>query len=540
VKSKNLIPYDKIEKYVLIGSPVLLVTGLFWILIDKSDLIGMILFILGILSGVYLVLNRLDRILKFLKEIDWKSLGLKVYYILIIIGILILINAIANKRFWRQDFTFEGRFTLSGHTHNLLKEMDSSKKDVKMIFFRSESSLTSSVDDLLKEYKARCSVISLEFVDPDKEPVRAKQYSIRSISVNPYQQQHLYGTVIILSSGLKESIDVIKMSFRNVQGRSMPYPGLKENLEKDISSALLRLSKSKKKIYFVYGHGEVDLDDQQRNGWFETKKIISDENFLIDKVYLVSEGKVPADCDLLIVGAPEKNYLEKEYDIINEYFTNGGNLLVLLEPFSEMNINLFLNKWGIKTSKKFIVDPGSSYWFQPIIPLITEYNYHKITERLKYATFFPTAAPVEMMEKKPAGVTIEPLARTTSDSWIENDLTSKKVEFNKKEDKKGPVTIMAALTKRLDNEREAKMVVIGDSDFAGNSGIKEYGNMDLFLNTLNWLTGKEEMIGIRSKPVVRREIQLTAVKLKFVLYSCVVIFPLLIIIAGVVVWLRRR
>ena len=82
--------------------------------------------------------------------------------------------------------------------------------------------------------------------------------------------------------------------------------------------------------------------------------------------------------------------------------------------------------------------------------------------------------------------------------------------------------------------------MIGDSDFANNKYIAEYGNSDLLLNTLNWLAGKEEMIGIRSKPVDRREIQLTPVKLKFILYSCVIILPLLIIIAGVVVWLKRR
>ena len=62
----------------------------------------------------------------------------------------------------------------------------------------------------------------------------------------------------------------------------------------------------------------------------------------------------------------------------------------------------------------------------------------------------------------------------------------------------------------------------------------------MLLNTINWLAGKEELIGIRSKKPEVREIQLTKEKLKFILYTCVFILPLLIIIAGVVVWLRRR
>lgn len=540
MKSKEWYSLNKLISVSLYSCFIFLSVGIFWILIAEKNLIGIILTCIGILSGGFYIIYKLKEILNYIKKINWQKLGLKFYYVLIVIAVLFLINIIANKRSWRKDFTAGRRYTLSEHTLSLLKELEKKKKDIKMIFFRSEMPLTASVDDLLKEYKARCSVISLEFINPDKEPHRAKQYNIRSIVVNPYQQQRLYSTLIILSAGLKENIDAIKMDFRNVGGRPQPYPKIRENLEKDISSSLLRLTKSKKKIYFIYGHGEVDLADEDKSGWLEAKKVISEENYTIDKVYLAALGKVPNDCNVLVLGAPQKDYTDKEYEIINNYLNKGGQLLVLLEPFVKININKFLNKWGIKTSNKFVIDTGSSYWFQPIIPLITEYNFHKITEGLKYATFFPTLAPVEIMDDKPEGVNIQEIAKTTSDSWIEWDLNSKKIKYNAGIDKKGPITAIASVTKKINDEKEARIVVVGDSDFASNSSIKSYGNMDLLLNILNWLAGKEELIGIRSKPVENREIQLTAVKLKFIFYSCIIIFPLLIIVAGVIVWLKRR
>lgn len=539
MEKKNLISFEKLIIILLCSSLILLSVGLFWILIAEKNLIGLIIMGVGAISGGFLIFYKFQLIMNYFKNIDWKSVGVKFYYIIIVIAIIAVINIIGNKRFFRKDFTAGSRYTLSDHTKNLLKELDKKKKDIKMIFFRTQAPMIASVDDLLKEYKARSSVISLEFVDPDKDPIRAKQYNIRSISV-PYQQYRLYGTVVILSSGLKENIDVIKIDYKQVQGRFQPSLNVKENVEKDISSALLQLSKEKKKIYFIYGHGEVDLDDEEKTGWAGTKKIISDENYLVDKVYLASLGKVPNDCDVLICGAPKKSYTEKEYEILNNYLNAGGKLLVLLEPFEKININNFLNKWGLKTSEKFILDPASSYWFQPIIPMIKEYNFHKITERLKYATFFPTVAPVEQTEKRAEGINIQPIAKTTAESWIESDLNSKKVKFNEGSDRKGPINIMCAVTKKIDEKNEARMVVIGDSDFAGNNSIQSYGNMDLLLNTINWLAGKEELIGIRSKPIERREIQLSATKLKFVLYSCVIILPALSIIAGVIVWLRRR
>ncbi len=536
---KNNRSFDKIIKIVLYTSLLFFTVGLFWILIATEDVIGLILISLGCISGISLCLYKLKNIKDFFLKIDWKTLGTKFYYILIFISIIVIINVIANKRFYRKDFTINKRYTLSDHSLSLFKALEKNQKEIKMIFFRSQIPLTSPVVDLLKEYKARCPIISLETVDPDKDPIKAKQYNVRSIGV-PYQNFRLYGTIIILSAGLKESVDVIKVDYKNVGGRYQPSLDIKDNVEKDISSALLRLSKSKKKIYFVSGHGEVDLNNEESTGWFEAKKVIADENYLIDKVYLASLGKVPNDCNVLIIGAPQKNYTDDEYKIINKYLNDGGQLFVMVEPLINMNINKLLTKWGIKTSDKFVIDPASSYWFKPIIPLIKEYNFHKITEKLKYATFFPTLAPIQMNDKKPEGVDIEIIAKTSDNSWIENDTKSKKIKYNKGVDKSGPITAMVAITKKISDKKETRIVIIGDSDFASNNYVKSYGNTDLLLNTLNWLSGKEELIGIRSKPVERREIQLSTVQQKFIFFSCVVILPLLIIIAGVFVWLKRR
>lgn len=537
--NKNLVLFGRIRINLIYPALAFFFTGVFWLLIAGSGIAGFAILAAGLALLVYILRGNYRETLAYFKSLDWKKIGSRYYYILLILAIFIMVNVISNRRFLRWDITESRRFTLSGHTRSLLKQLEKGKKQIKVLFFRSEVPLLEAVDDLLKEYKARCTVIEIEYIDPDKSPQRAKEYNVRSISV-PYGNVKLYGTVVILSAGLKESIDVVRVDYRNAGGRYQPYLNLRENLEKDFSSALLRITKSKKKVYFVYGHGEVDLDDEDKAGWSETKNIIADENYIVDKIYLASLGSVPADCDVLVVGAPQKNYADAEIDLLNRYMESGGHLLVLLEPFVRNNLNVFLNRWGLATSEKFIIDPASSYWFQPVIPLVTQYNFHPITEKLRYATFFPTAAPVDVLDKKPEGVDIQVLAKTTPESWVESDTTGKQVKYNPGPDRKGPVNILVAVARKLDENKEGRMVVAGDADFAANANVKAYGNMDMFLNILNWLAGKEELIGIRSKPVQTREIQLTQVKLNFILYSCVIILPLLIIIAGVVIWLKRR
>ena len=99
---------------------------------------------------------------------------------------------------------------------------------------------------------------------------------------------------------------------------------------------------------------------------------------------------------------------------------------------------------------------------------------------------------------------------------------------------------MVVVTKEVKENVQTRMVVIGDSDFACNIYLQTAGNSDLLLNSLNWLAGKEEMTGIRSKPISRREIKLTKVKMNFIFYFFIIILPLLTILTGVAVWLRRR
>ncbi|MBN1898049.1 MAG: Gldg family protein [Spirochaetes bacterium] len=534
-KLKNI----EFERIIIVMTLIFLFIGLSWILIADNNLVGFILLGLGLVGVGFLFFFHLEQVKKFLKEFQWDVFTQKISYILIILGILVVVNLIASKRFFRTDLTSEGRFTLSDHTINLLKEIKKSEKKIKMIFFRSEVSMISTVEDLLKEYKARSSQIELEIVDPDRKPQMAKEYNVRSIGL-PYGGQRLFGSVIILCNGLKEEVDVLKFDYRQVGGRVQPQLLLKENIEKDISSAILRVTKSKKKIYFSSGHGEVDLEDDEKTGWSTTKIKIADENYIIDKVYLPSLGKVPSDCDVLIIGAPQKNYSPREFEILDKYLDEGGHLLILLEPFVKADFNPLLNKWGIRTSNKFVVDPKSSYWFQPIIPLITEYSFHKITEKLKFATFFPTVTPVEILDKKPQGVDIQPIARTSDESWVESESRPKELKFNPGSDKKGPITIMVALEKKLDNNKDIRLVVIGDSDFASNYSISSYGNLDFLLNAINWVAGKEELIGIRSKTPQIREIMLTQQKINFILYTCVFILPALVIFAGVFIWWRRR
>jgi ABC-type uncharacterized transport system involved in gliding motility auxiliary subunit len=83
-------------------------------------------------------------------------------------------------------------------------------------------------------------------------------------------------------------------------------------------------------------------------------------------------------------------------------------------------------------------------------------------------------------------------------------------------------------------------VVVGGSTWASNRFITFNGNDDLALNAVNWLSSDEDLISIRPKPQDDRRITMTKAQMNLVRATSQFVLPLIVVIAGVGVWWKRR
>jgi ABC-type uncharacterized transport system involved in gliding motility auxiliary subunit len=88
--------------------------------------------------------------------------------------------------------------------------------------------------------------------------------------------------------------------------------------------------------------------------------------------------------------------------------------------------------------------------------------------------------------------------------------------------------------------KEARVVVVGDSDFASNNYFQQQRNGDLFLNTVSWLAEDEDLISVRPKSQENRSISLTRANSSVLFWMTLVLLPGSALISGILVWLRRR
>ncbi|KMP12661.1 hypothetical protein UR09_00725 [Candidatus Nitromaritima sp. SCGC AAA799-A02] len=447
----------------------------------------------------------------------------------VFLGILIFVNLIAFRHKHRMDFTETGFYTLSPQTRKIVESLP---REIKMTaFFQTESPEKVSFQDRAQGFLELSDKIELSFVDPDKNPAITKQYGVTT-----------YGTVV-LESGKKES-------------------KVKDPSEENLVNGILKVIKDEQKVIrFLEGHGEKRIEDQESQGLSTVKAALERDGFKVEKLLLVQAGEIPVDTQLLIIPGPEKPVLAEEQNIIETYLDQGGSVLLLLDPQSRFGMEALLKRWGIETPDSLVIDPMSKlFGGDYAAPVVSQYTVHDITRDFVLPTIFPLLRPVK--PGNAANVETTQFLLTGANSWGETDMAAinrGKTKFDEGADLKGPVPVAVIATREISATEEnkkpadekkdpdeskksikkARLVVIGDSDFAGNKYFNFSGNGDLFLNTASYLANEENLISIRPKERKNSPLSLTRAQGTFFLMLGILI-PGGVVFAGIRTWWRRR
>jgi ABC-type uncharacterized transport system involved in gliding motility auxiliary subunit len=442
-----------------------------------------------------------------------------VLVVVIVLAIVVLANFVGTRHHFVFDTTKVKIYSLSDQTVKVLKSLH---QEVKVIAFYRQGR-GQRVKDLLESYRARSRKLSFEFVDPDRSPEQARRYNTKE-----------YETVVVECGTYEER-----------------FAG--EATEKKLTSAILKVSKAEKKVvYFLEGHAEKDLDDTGREGFSAVRDELKNDNYAPKSLLLAEEEEVPEDCSLLVAAGPQKEYLVKELSLIRDYLDKGGKALFLLDPGVYSGLEGIAAPWSIVVGDDFVVDAsgiGSFIGVSYAMPIVSAYGKHPITKDLRAMSFYPLARSVSLSEQSRGELQGTEVAKTSSQSWGETDLSSLKTgakapRFDPKTDKRGPVSLAVAVSGKSQTssstEEKTRLVVFGDSDFADNQFFKQQANGDLFLNCINWLTEEEELISIRPKNPEFNPLQLTKKQAKSIFWLVLIIYPAAVLITGVTIWWRRK
>ena len=456
--------------------------------------------------------------------------------VLVGLGILVAANYLANRENKRWDLTENRQFTLSDQTVKLLQGLTA---PVKFVVFERNTNFD-RFRTRLANYEYSSRQVSTEYIDPDQRPVQAKEYEIQQ-----------YGTVVVEYMGRRERVTT--------------------DAEQDITNALIKvLNPSKKKVYFLGGHGEKDTTVSERTGYSGIADALKRDNYEFDKLVLAQTNEIPADATVLVEAGPRTDLLEPEVPLLRDYLNKSGKLLVLVDPPEDLKqfpsmprLEALMAEWGLLATKSVVVDVSGRTSVATVPVSAPPYPTHPITERFDLITMFPLVRAIAPTAEIPEGRTPLPFLQTAQRSWSETtmaqlDNPETLAPETDKGDTTGPVTIgMAVAVPNKAPEppkpaegsapeppppaaMETRVAAIGDSDFASNAYLGVEGNRDLFMNALSWLAQQENLISIRPREAGDRRLTLTAAQTTLMFWLSIVIIPGAVLGTGVYTWWRRR
>ena len=472
--------------------------------------------------------------------------------IVLALGIVVAVNYILSRQNVRWDLTAGGQYSLSDQTRRLLESLES---PISVLVFARPGEFP-GYRDRLGEYEYVSPQVTVEYIDIDGDPIRARQYDVQS-----------YGTIVF---EYEERVERVVSSS-----------------EQELTNGLIKAIEGEERtVYFVQGHGERDPASSDREGYSSLAEALARDNLTVETVVLAQTGAVPDDATALVIAGPETDLLPAEADLLRRWLDGGGKLLLLLDPPETVdepgapNLVALAADWGMEIGTDVVVDAsgvGQLLGTDASVPVAASYPPHAITDRFNLLTAFPLARSVRPVAGGVEGRVAETFVETSPRSWAERDLSELaggEVALDEAAgDVPGPIPIAAAVSVVIDDaaggddgepgdgeddgaagatdesgsEAEpeaggtvARVAVFGDSDFAANGAVGIQGNSDLALNALNWLAEQDNLIAIRPREPEDRRITLTADQQARINLLTLLMIPGAVFGIGVYTWWSRR
>ncbi len=468
---------------------------------------------------------------------------------LLIAAILLVVNLISDKLFYRLDLTEDHTYTLSKATRDILKNL---KEPVTVTAYFSKqlppavAETRSDFKDMLIEYSNRAKgMLVYQFVNPNENPEKEKeamQNGIQPVMINvrekdQMKQQKAYLGAVISMGDRKEVIPFLQ------PGGPMEYA---------LSSAIKKLSVvNKPKIGILEGYGCASLS--------ELSQVKQDLDVLYNVIplKLTDTTEIPKDIRTIAIVRPKDSIPSFVFNQLNQFMARGGNLFVainrvdgnLSHAYGQV-LNTGLESWllskGIRVEPVFVTDAKcgavtvqqqqgmfrfSTNVSFPYLPVIGTFADNPAVKGLE-AVIMEFASPIEYTGDSTK--TFIPLAFTSEKSGTEPAPTYFNIQkqWTEKDFPKKHLTVAALIEGKFGGKNDAKMIVVGDGDFPVNRGQQQINkdNASLMVNSIDFLSDDTGLIELRTRGITSRPLKELSDSKKMVLKYLNFLLPIILVI----------
>ncbi len=470
---------------------------------------------------------------KAFKSRGFKYGGFSAVIIAVVLAIVTGVNLIVSAlptTYTKFDVSGSKLYTLSADTKELVKGVN---QEVTLYLVAQSGNEDDTVYETLKRYAALNAGIKVQKKDPAVFPNFVSQYTESTLSEN---------SVIVVCGKRARAIDYSELYQADYSNAyTTGQVSYSNNMEAELTSAIDYVTAGElAKVCVLSGHGEAALSD-------EFSGYIEKENIELEELSLISSGKVPEDADMLMVIAPASDISADEAEILNAYLEQGGKLMLFTNYTGESlpNLEKVMAGYGVEAVNGIVMETDAQHYYQQYYGLLPEQEYHEITSSLLSDSLYNLlsgAHGLKTSENVRSTLEITPLLSTTDMSYAKMDALNMTTIEREDGDEDGPFSLAVAVEEQY-GESDTRIVWFASSSVldADYDSLVSGGNSDLVLNSIGWLIGETgSNLSIHAKQLSATALSVSGASVVLWFAVLIIIVPVLLIAAGLVVWLRRR
>ena len=455
--------------------------------------------------------------------------GYSVVLALIVLAILVALNVLFSvlpSKFTQFDISAAQLYSLTSDTKVVATNLD---KDVTIYWITQAGQESTVLDKLLDRYQDLSDHITVVKKDPDIYPTFAQQYTDETVVNNS----------LVVECGDKsryisydDIYQVDTASYYTTGSVSQSFDG-----EGQITSAIdYVVSDELPKIYLLSGHGEATLSDtfsdELTHSNYET----------VEDFSLLNVDEIPEDCDTILINAPTSDISDEELTMLRDYVQGGGKLLVLSGPQKDAeltNLDALLADYDVTVSDGVVVDNDREHYaFTAPYVLMPDIESSDITDPLTEESSH-VIVPIAQGLTVGSNSSVTALL-TTSDEAFSKAAGYAMTTYEKEDgDTDGPFTLAVSIT---DSAAEGKIVWVA-SDYLLDDTYNSYSsgaNLDLVMNGLSWMIGKNDAVSIRAKSLNNSYLTISSSAATVLKVVMIGVIPVCFLLLGIDEVLRRR
>ena len=435
----------------------------------------------------------------------------------------LFIGTLGEKFPLKLDLTQNKIFELSEETKTVLKNVD---RDIDVYYFATKGNEQLYVAQTVEMYKGYTDRIRFEQKDPTADPVFAREIGT-DVTDN---------SIIVRCGDRTKIVDSSTIFDYTFQNQGIIEFQLEQKLTKAIAYVQAEADTN---VLFTTGHAEVGITLM--------KSPLEEENAQVSEINLKTTD-IPDNTAAVYVIGPRRDFSADEILKLQSYLANGGALNVSLDvKASDLPVlRQYLSEyWGINYNDDIVMETDSMSILANnpfyILPQIEEHDITNSFVQKKVGIAWPETRSLYLTEKP--GVTSAVLLDTT-DKAVSKAATES-VSFTVQEGDRTGVQTLAAAVSYIDYEKKTRtrIVATGTSLYAAKLLLSDssVANGDFLRECFLFLKGEDASgISIMPKNVSQNYLVLKQGEITAYTWLFAILPEVLILAAGLVIWLRRR